>query len=91
MKEITEALTAKQTQIKKLQRDIDALQRAAGILAGGKVKAKAKTTTKAKTKAKAKAAQPKATRTRSTMSAAARRAVSKRMKAYWAKRRKAKR
>ena len=89
MKEITEALTAKQTQIKKLQRDIDALQRAAGILAGGKVKAKAKTTTKAKTKAKA--AQSKATRTRSTMSAAARRAVSKRMKAYWAKRRKAKR
>ena len=88
MKEITEALTAKQTQIKKLQRDIDALQRAAGILAGGKVKAKAKTTTKAK--AMAKAAQPKATRTRSNMSAAARRAVSKRMKAYWAKRRKAK-
>ena len=94
MKEITEALTAKQAQVKKLQRDIDALQRAAGILAGGKVKAKAKTKTKAKTKAKAKAkakaAQPKAKRTRSTMSAAARRAVSKRMKAYWAKRRKAK-
>ncbi len=86
MKEITEALTAKRTQVKKLQRDIDALQRAAGILAGGKVKAKAKI----KTKAKAKAAQPKAKRTRSTMSAAARRAVSKRMKAYWAKRRQAK-
>ena len=92
MKEITQAVTAKQAQVKKLQRDIDALQRAAGILAGGKVKAKAKTKTKAKTKAKAKAkaAQPKAKRTRSTMSAAARRAVSKRMKAYWAKRRKAK-
>ena len=88
MKEITEALTAKRTQVKKLQRDIDALQRAAGILAGGKVKAKAKIKTKAK--AKAKAAQPKAKRTRSTMSAAARRAVSKRMKAYWAKRRQAK-
>ena len=84
MKEITKALTAKQAQIKKLQRDIDALMRAAGILAGGKVKAKAKT------KAKAKAAQPKAKRTRKTMSAAARKAVSKRMKAYWAKRRKAK-
>ncbi|HBE00846.1 MAG TPA: hypothetical protein DC060_21975 [Gemmatimonadetes bacterium] len=82
MKEITEALTAKQTQIKKLQRDIDALMRAAGILAGGEVKAKAK--------AKAKAAQPKAKRTQKTMSAAARKAVSKRMKAYWAKRRKAK-
>ena len=90
MKEITEALTAKRTQVKKLQRDIDALQRAAGILAGGKVKAKAKIKTKAKAKAKAKAAQPKAKRTRSTMSAAARRAVSKRMKAYWAKRRQAK-
>ncbi|MCH2251709.1 MAG: hypothetical protein MK365_00965 [Vicinamibacterales bacterium] len=84
MKEITKALAAKQGQIKKLQRDIDALMRAAGILAGGEVKAKAKT--------KAKAAQPKAKRTRKTktMSAAARKAVSKRMKAYWAKRRKAK-
>ena len=88
MKEITKALTAKQAQIKKLQRDIDALMRAAGILAGGEVKAKAKT--KAKAKAKAKAAQPKAKRTQKTMSAAARKAVSKRMKAYWAKRRKAK-
>ena len=88
MKEITKALAAKQGQIKKLQRDIDALMRAAGILAGGEVKAKAKT--KAKAKAKAKAAQPKAKRTRKTMSAAAKKAVSKRMKAYWAKRRKAK-
>ena len=88
MKEITKALAAKQGQIKKLQRDIDALMRAAGILAGGEVKAKAKT--KAKAKAKAKAAQPKAKRTRKTVSAAARKAVSKRMKAYWAKRRKAK-
>ena len=82
MKEITKALAAKQGQIKKLQRDIDTLMRAAGILAGGEVKAKAK--------AKAKAAQPKAKRTRKTMSAAAKKAVSKRMKAYWAKRRKAK-
>ena len=93
MKEITEALTAKQAKIKKLQRDIDALMKAAGILAGGgKAKAKAKAKTKAKAKAKAKAAQPKAKRTRKTetMSAAARKAVSKRMKAYWAKRRKAK-
>ena len=84
MKEITEALTAKQAQVKKLQREIDALQRAAGILAGKKVRAKAKT------KTKAKAAQPKTKRTRPTMSAAARRAVSKRMKAYWTNRRKAK-
>ena len=86
MKEISEALTAKHAQIKKLQHDIDALQRAAGILAGGKVKAKAK----AKAKTKVKAAKPKAKRTRPTMNAAARKAVSKRMKAYWAKRRQAK-
>ena len=93
MKEITKAVTAKQAAIKNLQRDIDALQRAASILAGGKVKAKVKTKAKAKTrtKAKGKAAQPKAKRTRSTMSAAARKAVSTRRKAYWAKRRKAKR
>ena len=100
MKEITEALTAKQAQVKKLQREIDALQRASGILAGKTVRAKAKAKAKAKTKAKAKAtkpkpkakaAKPKTKRTRPTMSAAARRAVSRRMKAYWAKRRKAKR
>ena len=77
MKEITEALAAKHDQIKKLQHDIDALQRAAGILSGGKVKAKTKTKAKAK-------------RTRPTMNAAGRKAVSKRMKAYWAKQRKAK-
>ena len=90
MKEISEALTAKHAQIKKLQHDIDALQRTAGILAGGKVKAKVKAKAKTKTKVKAKAAKPKAKRTRPTMNAAARKAVSKRMKAYWAKRRQAK-
>lgn len=84
MQEITEALRAKHAQIEKLQRDIDALQKAADILGGGKVKAKATT------KTKATAARPKATRKRSTMDAAARKAVSKRMKAYWATRRKAK-
>ena len=94
MKEITEALTGKLGQVKKLQREIDALQKAAGILAGRNVKAKAKTKSKAKSKAKVKAkvAQAKAKkRERPTMSAEAKRAVSKRMKAYWAKRRKAKR
>lgn len=84
MKEITEALSAKHAQIEKLQRDIDALQKAADILGGGEVKAKVTT------KTKATAARPTATRKRSTMDAAARKAVSKRMKAYWAKRRKAK-
>ena len=77
MTAISKAIAAKQAQIEKLQGDIDALQKAADILGGGK--------------AKATAAQPKTTRKRSTMDAAAREAVSKRMKAYWAKRRKAKR
>ena len=94
MKEIVEALTAKQALIKQLQRDVDALQKAAGILAGGQPKAKAPVTPKAKPtrkpRAKAQSAEPKAKRKRPTMDAAARRAVSKRMKAYWAKRRKAK-
>lgn len=43
-----------------------------------------------KAKAKAKAAAPKARRRRTTMSAEARKAVSERMKKYWAGRRKAK-
>jgi len=96
MKEITEALAAKQAQITQLQREVDALQKAAGILAGGQptAKAKAPATPKAKPtrkpKAKAQAAEPTAKRKRPTMDAAARKAVSKRMKAYWAKRRKAK-
>jgi hypothetical protein len=96
MQEIAEALTAKQVQVKKIQREIDALQRAAGILAGKKVRAKTKAKAKAKTKTKktttkSKSKATKSKRTRPTMSAAEKRAVSKRMKAYWANRRKAKR
>lgn len=90
MKELAEALAAKQAQIKQLQRDVDALQKAAGILAGGQAKAPAIPKAKPKRKPRAKAQAAKAKRKRPTMDAAARKAVSKRMKAYWAKRRKAK-
>ena len=74
MQEITAAITAKHAQIKTLQADIEALQRAANVLAG-------KRTGRA-------TSQPKlmVTRKRRGMSAAAKKAVSKRMKAYWAKR-----
>ena len=87
MKEITDAIAARQAQIKTLQRDIDALRRAASALAVGK-----STTAKAsrqKTTSQPKAT-PKVTQKGRGMSAAARKAVSKRMKAYWAKRKRAK-
>ena len=91
MKEITSAIAAKQAKIKQLQSDIGALESAASILGGTKAKAPAArpTTATAKPKAKPKA-KAKAKRKRQKMDAAARKAVSKRMKAYWAKRRKAK-
>ena len=78
MNEITDAITARQAQIKTLQSDIDALQRAATVLAG---KTTAKATRQSKTKSKPQ-------QKRRGMSAAARKAVSRRMKAYWAKRKK---
>ena len=85
MSEITKAIETKQTQITQLQSDIETLQRAASIMLGGK-------------KAPAKAVQQKAPsqptakakRKRAPMSAANRKAMSRRMKASWAKRRKAK-
>ena len=80
MKEITEAIAAKHAQIKQFQSDIDALQRAASALDG---KTAAKATRQPKTKSK-----PKTKQKGRGMSAAARKAVSRRMKAYWAKRKK---
>ena len=73
MSDISRAIKAKQTEIKKLQADVDALQRAASIIGG-----KQPSTAKRKRKRRGK------------MSAAARKAVSKRMKAYWVKKKKAK-
>ena len=78
MKEITKAITARHAQIKTLQADIGALQRAASVL-GGETSTTAKATRQPKTTSKPK-------QKRRGMSAAARRAVSRRMKAYWAKR-----
>ena len=69
MSDISKAIKAKQTEIKNLQADIEALQQAASIIGGN-----------------APAGKPK--RKRSKMSAAAKKAVSKRMRAYWAKKRK---
>ena len=99
MREITQAVSAKQMQISKLQSDIEALQRAAAVLQGKNAPAKV-TASKPKAKrkrrkkraaAKGSPGQPKTTQKRKvTWSASDRAAISKRMKAYWAKRRKAK-
>ena len=104
MSEITTAIKTRQAQITQLQNDIQLLQRAASVLGGGttgpakavsqpkpeakakrrrKAKAKPKTTAKPKPRAKAKPKQH-------VWTAAEKAAIGKRMKAYWAKRRKAK-
>ena len=83
MSEITKAIEARQTQITKLQSDIETLKRAASIVGGG-TKAPAKATSQPKAKPK-----PKARRKRHEWTAAEKATIGKRMKAYWAKRRKA--
>ena len=90
MREITQAVSAKQMQISKLQSDIEALQRAAAVLQGKNAPAKV-TASKPKAKrkrrkkraaAKGSAAKPKTTQKRKvTWSASDREAISKRMKA----------
>ena len=101
MSEITKAIAARQTQIARLKREIETLQHAASIVgppaqATAKRKAKA---TKPKAKPQPKQARPKAKpqpqakakgKRRHQWSAAEKAAIGKRMKAYWAKRRKAK-
>ena len=98
MSEITKAITARQTQITQLQSEIATLQRAASIV-GPPAKAAAKATPKQKPKAKPQpkpktkpkaTPTPKATQKRHQWSAAEKAAIGRRMKAYWAKRRKAK-
>ena len=81
MKEITAAIHVRQAQIKTLQADIEALQRAATVLGG---KTSAKVTRQPKTKSKTK-------RKRRPWSAAARKAMSEKVKASWAKRKRARR
>ena len=100
MSEITKAIAARQTRITQLQSEIATLQRAASIVGPParaaakpkpKQKASAKPRPKPKPKAKLKATpKPKATQKRHQWSAAEKAAIGKRMKAYWAKRRKAK-
>ncbi len=98
MSEITKAIAARQTQITQLQSEIATLQRAASIV-GPPAKAAAKATPKQKPKAKPQpkpktkpkaTPTPKATQKRHQWSAAEKAAIGRRMKAYWAKRRKAK-
>ncbi len=107
MSEITTAIQARQAQITQLQREIETLQHAAGLV-GGKAPAKAQPKTKSKKRGKkatkVKRAQPKAAakskvkaktnakaKKRHQWTAAEKAAIGKRMKAFWAKRRKAKR
>ena len=84
MSEITEAIEAKQTQMTQLQSDIETLQRAASIVGKKGTPAKATRQSKAKTKPKPKS---KSKQKRPIWSAADKKAISRRMKAYWAKRR----
>ena len=87
MSEITKAIAARQTQITQLQSEIATLQRAASVLGRpARAAAKAKQKPKAKPQPKPKAQKGK----RHQWSAAEKAAIGKRMKAYWAKRRKAK-
>ena len=96
MSEITAAIPARKNQIKQLQSDIESLQRAASVLGGGTTaRAKAVSQPKPKRSRKAKAkpkttATPKSKRKQHQWTAAEKAAIGRRMKAYWAKRRKAK-
>ena len=83
LSQISDAIAARQTQITELQNDIEALHRAAGIMAGGKT-APAKTAPTAKPRATT-TPKPQSKKPRAGWSAA-RLAL---MKAYWAKRKKA--
>ena len=88
MSEITTAIEARQAQIIQLQSDIETLQRAASIM-GGRTKATAKAPSQqAPSRSQPK---PKTKRKRRPWSAASRKAMSKRIKATWAKRKRAQR
>ena len=85
MSEISQAIAARQRQINQLQSEIVTLQRAASIVGATGTTATSPSHPKPTPKPKAKAKQK-----RPAWSAADRAAISKRMKAYWAKRRKTK-
>ena len=99
MSQISAAIKATQTQIARLQSDVETLQQAVSIMGSGETaapakatpksrKAKAKPTQKTTPKAKQKP-QPKGQGKRHRWTAAEKAAIGKRMKAYWAKRKKA--
>jgi len=90
LSEITKAIEARQTQIAQLQSDIEILQGATSIVGGG-TRAPAKAASQPKAKPKAQAPQPKGQRKRKPWSAAAKKAMSKRIKASWAKRKRTRR
>ena len=101
MSDITTGIEARQAQILRLQRDIETLQRAASVLVGkttatGQTPSKPKrkrrkkaTAAKAARRSKATPGQPKAKGKRKPWSAAARLAMSKKVKASWARRKRA--
>ena len=98
MTDISRAIAAKNAEIRELQTDLDALQRAASIIGGktsakkrkrrGKLSAAARKVLSQKLKAhwakKKAVAKPAPKKKLRKMSAAARNAVATRMKAYWA-------
>ena len=95
MSEITTAIAARQVQITQLQSEIGTLERAASVLRGGRSAPEKATAGQPKPKqkrrkrraaAKATPAQPKQRKQRKPWSAAAKRAMSKRIKASWAAR-----
>ena len=86
MKEITDAIAVRRAQVEALQADIEALQRASTVL-GGETTAKATPARQPTTSP----APPKSKRKRKPWSAAAKKAMSKRLKAFWAKRKRARR
>ena len=95
MSQINGAITARQTQIAQLQGEIEILQRASSIVgppatAASKPRPKPKRKQKPALKPQSKQARPKAKqKKRRQWTAAEKAAIGKRMKAYWAKRRKA--
>ncbi len=90
MSQITQAIAARQTQIAQLQLEIETLQRAASIVGAPEAAAKAKPKQKPKAKPRPKATpKPKTTQKQHVWSAADREAMSRRVKASWAKRREA--
>ncbi len=83
MREITDAIKARRTQITQLQKEVQALKAAATALR----RKRATKVTRSKT-TRQRTPNPKVKGKRRGLSVAAKEAVSERMKKYWAKRKK---